>query len=54
MTGPEVAKVRPARTAADHASNVGGASGSSRAYVRTAPSGISADILSVPPRTGTR
>ena len=54
MIGPDVANVRPARTAADQASNVGGASMSSRAYVRTAPTGTSADILSVPPRTGSR
>ena len=54
MTGPEVANVRPARTAAAQASNVGSTSGSRRAYVRTAPTGTSADILSVPPTTGRR
>ena len=38
-TGPEDACVRPARTAAAQASNDGGWPGSSRAYVRTPPSG---------------
>ena len=46
---PDETYVRPARTAAAHASNETGTPGSRRAYVRIAPSGISADILSRPP-----
>src|SRR3990172_1142086 len=48
--GPEVAKVRPARTAAAHVSKERASPSARRAYVLTAPTGTSADILSVPPR----
>ena len=51
---PDETKVRPARTASAQAAKDSGAPGARRAYVRMAPSGISDDILSVPPTIASR
>ena len=52
--GPDVTNVRPARTAAAHVSKLSGSSDSRWTYARTAPTGTSADILSVPATIGSR